>query len=75
MGGLGQELSGVSEVFRRMIEERFSSIAERLPACLEEARQEDQIPGRLRYAADGDKGDAILISRPLSGAIIEVAAR
>ena len=44
MGGLGQELSGVSEVFRRKIEECFSSIAERLATCLEEARQGGQIP-------------------------------
>lgn len=44
MGGLGQELSGVSEVFRRKIEWCFSSIAERLAACLEEARQRGDIP-------------------------------
>ena len=30
MGGLGQELSGVSEVFRRKIEECFSRIADRV---------------------------------------------
>jgi TetR/AcrR family transcriptional regulator, transcriptional repressor for nem operon len=44
MGGLGQELSGVSEAFRRKIEWCFSSIAERLAACLEEARQRGDIP-------------------------------
>jgi TetR/AcrR family transcriptional repressor of nem operon len=43
MGGLGQELSGVSDVFRRKIEWCFSSIAERLAICLEEARQTGQI--------------------------------
>jgi TetR/AcrR family transcriptional repressor of nem operon len=44
MGGLGQELSGVSETFRRKIEECFSSISRRLAACLEEARHSGQIP-------------------------------
>jgi TetR/AcrR family transcriptional repressor of nem operon len=44
LGGLGQELSGVSEVFRRKIEECFSVIAERLAACLDEARQRGDIP-------------------------------
>lgn len=44
MGGLGQELSGVSEVFRRKIEWCFSSIAERLATCLDEARRRGEIP-------------------------------
>ena len=44
MGGLGQELSGASEVFRRKIEWCFSSIAERVAACLDEARQRGEIP-------------------------------
>jgi TetR/AcrR family transcriptional repressor of nem operon len=44
MGGLGQELSGVSNVFRRKIERCFSKIAERIAACLEEARQRGDIP-------------------------------
>lgn len=44
MGGLGQELSGVSEVFRAKIEWCFSSIAERLAVCLEEAKQQGDIP-------------------------------
>jgi TetR/AcrR family transcriptional repressor of nem operon len=44
LGWLGQELSGISEVFRRKIEECFSSIAERLARCLDEARQSGQIP-------------------------------
>ncbi|MQA82500.1 MAG: TetR family transcriptional regulator [Streptosporangiales bacterium] len=39
LGGLGQELSGVSDVFRRKIEECFSQIAARVAVCLEEARQ------------------------------------
>ena len=44
LGGLGQELSGVSEVFRRKIEECFSEIAEQMTGCLEEARQRGDIP-------------------------------
>jgi TetR/AcrR family transcriptional regulator, transcriptional repressor for nem operon len=44
MGGLGQELSGVSEVFRHKIEWCFSSIAERMAVCLEEARQKGDLP-------------------------------
>ncbi len=39
LGGLGQELSGVSEVFRQKIEACFSFIAQRMAGCLEEARQ------------------------------------
>jgi TetR/AcrR family transcriptional regulator, transcriptional repressor for nem operon len=44
LGGLGQELSGVSETFRRRIEECLSGIASRLAACLEKARQRGDIP-------------------------------
>jgi TetR/AcrR family transcriptional repressor of nem operon len=44
LGGLGQELSGVSEVFRRKIEECFSVIARRMAVCLEEARDRGDIP-------------------------------
>lgn len=44
LGGLGQELSGVSEVFRRKIEGCFSAIAERMAVCLGEARQRGEIP-------------------------------
>ena len=39
LGGLGQELSGVSEVFRRKIEACFSEIAARIAVCLEQARK------------------------------------
>jgi TetR/AcrR family transcriptional repressor of nem operon len=54
MGGLGQELSGVSEVFRRKIEACFSGIAERMAACLEEARQRGEVPAGcdVRLMAD-----------------------
>lgn len=44
LGGLGQELSGVSEVFRRRIEACFAEIANRLAGCLEEARERGDIP-------------------------------
>jgi TetR/AcrR family transcriptional repressor of nem operon len=44
LGGLGQELSGVNEVFRRKIEACFSEMAERMAICLEEARQDGDIP-------------------------------
>jgi len=44
LGGLGQELSGVSDVFRRKIEWCFSKIAERMAVTLEEARQRGDIP-------------------------------
>jgi TetR/AcrR family transcriptional repressor of nem operon len=44
LGGLGQELSGVSEVFRRRIERCFSEIAARIAVCLEQARQRGDIP-------------------------------
>jgi TetR/AcrR family transcriptional regulator, transcriptional repressor for nem operon len=54
MGGLGQELSGVSEVFRAKIEWCFSSIADRLALCLEEAKQQGDIPAScdIRQVAD-----------------------
>jgi TetR/AcrR family transcriptional repressor of nem operon len=44
LGGLGQELSGVSEVFRQRIENCFSVIAGRLADCLAEARTRGDIP-------------------------------
>lgn len=44
LGGLGQELSGVNEVFRRRIEKCFSRIANRLAACMEEAQRDGDLP-------------------------------
>jgi TetR/AcrR family transcriptional repressor of nem operon len=44
LGGLGQELSGVSEVFRDKISKCFAAIAERVASCLEEARKLQEIP-------------------------------
>ena len=37
LGGLGQELSGISEAFRRKVEDCFNQIASRLAAALAEA--------------------------------------
>ncbi len=44
LGGLGQELSGVNEVFRDKIEQCFSEIARRHAGCLEAARQQGTLP-------------------------------
>ena len=48
LGGLGQELSGVSDVFRRKIEGCLAGIADRIAVCLEEARRK----GDIRADAD-----------------------
>ena len=44
LGGLGQELSGVSEVFRRKIETCFAAISGRVAGALEEARRLGDLP-------------------------------
>ncbi|HSM59426.1 MAG TPA: TetR family transcriptional regulator C-terminal domain-containing protein [Longimicrobiales bacterium] len=44
LGGLGQELSGTSEVFRRKIEECLASLAARIAECLEAARRNGELP-------------------------------
>lgn len=44
LGGLGQELSGVNDVFRGRIEECFSTIASRLSDCLGEAIRAGDLP-------------------------------
>jgi len=44
LGGLGQELSGVSEVFRNRIEDCFAQIQRRIAACLEEGRARGDLP-------------------------------
>lgn len=44
LGGVGQELSGVSEVFRRKIDSCLSHIAQRIATCLEQARSRGDIP-------------------------------
>jgi TetR/AcrR family transcriptional repressor of nem operon len=57
LGGLGQELSGVSEVFRRKVEQCFSEIARRIGTCLEEARRN----GDLAADADPKRLAALLV--------------
>jgi TetR/AcrR family transcriptional repressor of nem operon len=47
LGGLGQELSGVSAVFRRKVEACFSAIAKRIATCFEEARLEGDLPAEV----------------------------
>jgi TetR/AcrR family transcriptional repressor of nem operon len=44
LGGLGQELSGVSEVFRRKVERCFSEIAGRIARCLSKAVERGDLP-------------------------------
>ena len=44
LGGLGQELSGVSETFRRKVEQCFSEIARRIAGCLQEAIERGDLP-------------------------------
>jgi TetR/AcrR family transcriptional regulator, transcriptional repressor for nem operon len=44
LGGLGQELAGVSEVFRKKVADCFTEIAKRIAVCLEEARERGDIP-------------------------------
>jgi TetR/AcrR family transcriptional regulator, transcriptional repressor for nem operon len=43
LGGLGQELSGVSEAFRRKVEQCFTEIAGRIAACLREAIERGEL--------------------------------
>jgi len=47
LGGLGQELSGVSDRFRLKIDWCFAEIAARIAACLEEARQAGDLPATV----------------------------
>ena len=44
LGGLGQELSGISDVFRVRIDTCIAEIAHRLAPCLEAARERGDIP-------------------------------
>ncbi|MEZ4571676.1 MAG: TetR family transcriptional regulator C-terminal domain-containing protein [Thermomicrobiales bacterium] len=54
IGGLGQELSGISEVFRQKVEECFAEIAARIAVCLEDARLAGRYTRRFRYVATGE---------------------
>jgi TetR/AcrR family transcriptional repressor of nem operon len=58
LGGLGQELSGVSETFRRKVEHCIGQIAQRLAGCLKEA----QSLGQLRPGADPDALSELLVN-------------
>jgi TetR/AcrR family transcriptional regulator, transcriptional repressor for nem operon len=44
LGGLGQELSGVSEAFRAKVEECFAAIGSRIAACLDLAVDRGELP-------------------------------
>lgn len=44
LGGLGQELSGVSEVFRKRIDACLGAIGDRLAECFAEARERGELP-------------------------------
>lgn len=44
LGGLGQELSGVSEVFRKKIAGCLAVISDRIAACLDTARKAGDLP-------------------------------
>lgn len=44
LGGLGQELSGVSPVFQERIEACLGIIADRIAACMEEAQASGDLP-------------------------------
>jgi TetR/AcrR family transcriptional repressor of nem operon len=44
LGGLGQELAGVSEVFRRKVDSCFSQIAGRIAGCLDDAVRRSELP-------------------------------
>lgn len=65
LGGLGQELSATSEVFRKKIEDCVASLANRIAVCLEEARQHGEL------AADVDaRGYADLLVNAWEGAAL-----
>jgi TetR/AcrR family transcriptional repressor of nem operon len=44
LGGLGQELSGISESFRLKVEDCFSFISQRIAGCLREAVERGDLP-------------------------------
>lgn len=50
LGGLGQELSGVSEAFRRKVEQCFSEIARRIAGSLQLAVDAGELPGEANPA-------------------------
>lgn len=58
LGGLGQELSGVSEAFRRKVEECFNAIAGRIAVVLQEAIDD----GDLAKGTDPQKMAELLVN-------------
>jgi TetR/AcrR family transcriptional regulator, transcriptional repressor for nem operon len=58
LGGLGQELSGVSDVFRRKVEQCFFEIAGRIAACLKIAIDRGELSG----ATDPQKLAELLVN-------------
>lgn len=58
LGGLGQELSGVSETFRRKVEECFNTIAGRIAVVLQEAIDD----GDLAKGTDPQKMAELLVN-------------
>jgi len=54
LGGLGQELSGVSDAFRAKVEECISAIAARLATCLEEAVRTGDLPAGTNPQAQAE---------------------
>lgn len=58
LGGLGQELSGVSEVFRQKVEQCFFEIAQRIAVSLEEAIER----GELAENTDPQKLAELLVN-------------
>lgn len=58
LGGLGQELSGVSEAFRLKVEQCFSEIARRIATALDEAIERGDLPP----ATDADAMAELLIN-------------
>ena len=58
LGGLGQELSGVSEVFRRKVEQCLSDIAAQLAGCLRDAIARQELPASV----DADKLAELLVN-------------
>ena len=57
IGGLGQELSGVSDLFRQRIGQCMASVAARVAACLREA----QARGEVSVAVDAGQMADILV--------------
>lgn len=58
LGGLGQELSGISDVFRRKVEECFSMIERRIAATLQEAIKQ----GELAKKTDAQQMAKLLVT-------------